>query len=448
MIAVRIPILICTVALGTLMLSGGEGAPSAATAVEPSTTAPAAPFRLSGLRMPSRVVGQRGRARILVGVRMNRAARLTIQISEHPTGTLRRSYSDEKLRTRGRAFALLSAVNDRGFQLTPGVYRIAITAQDARGNISNELGKTFRLRLTPPRGIFDVYTVPLLPAFRRPETKGAVVAVVAPGGPAAKAGIRRGDVITKIGPHWITTPGTLDRAKRALLGRRTITVRVRRSGELRALRMTPAPNWVSRRPYGPSLAVAARRAPDDYAIAYARISQLIDRGELELAAQVLAGLRRSWRLAAPAQFLQGRILQAQGRRKPALGAFIRATARDPQFVDALIAQGALLGSAGARARAIAAFQQAETADPHSAVAPAFEAYMHIATETFPAARVAADRALTRDLLYADAHVTRGLALLAEGEKASGLQALRRGVLDLPDQSRANQLLAQVERYDP
>ena len=57
------------------------------------------------------------------------------------------------------------------------------------------LERTFKLRLTTPRGLFDAYTVPLWRAFRRQAgtaVPGQFVAVVGPKGAAATAGIRRG----------------------------------------------------------------------------------------------------------------------------------------------------------------------------------------------------------------------------------------------------------------
>jgi Flp pilus assembly protein TadD len=425
-------------------------------ATAPATTTPQAeaparvpPLRLSGLRMPSRVVGQRGHARILVGARLNRSATVTVQISSLKDGVLRRTVTQDRRHRKGRAFILLDAVNDAGFQLTQGVYRITVSARDPRGRLSNELGRNFRLRLTAPRGRFDAYTVPLLPAFRRTHPIGQLVAVVAPGGTAATAGIRRGDIVTKIGRYWITTPGAMATAKRALLARRKIPVRVIRDGAALNLRMTPDPDWTARPDYGRSLRVASRRAPNDYAIHYARVAEMIDQGETTEAARALAGLRRSWRLAAPGQYLNGRIQRARNRQKPALGAFIRATARDPEFSEALIAQGALLTSRGRPERALVAFRRAAEADPRNATAHAFEAYVHIGEDSFEEALAAGNRALKIDPLFPDAQITRGIALVAAGRKAQGLQALRRGVLDLGDRTRAQQIAHQnIEPADP
>jgi hypothetical protein len=54
-----------------------------------------------------------------------------------------------------------------------------------------------------------------------------------------------------------------------------------------------------------------------------------------------------------------------------------------------------------------------------------------------------------DPRYADAFLPFGIALLAGGEKAAGVRALRRGLILLEEPERADQLIAQhLDPTDP
>jgi Flp pilus assembly protein TadD len=399
--------------------------------------------------MSKKVIGQRGHARILVGVRLSRAGTVTAQIESFKDGVLRRTVTQEKRHPKGRAFMRMDATGDDGFQLSQGVYRITVSATDPKGRLSNKLARNFRLTLTPPRGRFDAYTVPLLPAFRRKNPVGQLIAAVAPGGAAADAGIRRGDVVTRIGGRWITTPGSLANAKRALLANRAIKVRIVRDGTLFVVKMTPKPDWTARPEYDRTLRVASTRAKNDFAIHYARVAQLIDIGKLRGAKRVKGAWRRSWRNSAPSQYLDGRIKLAEGRDKPALGAYIRAAKKDPKFTEAIFGQGSALSSLEKRKRAVAAFDKAAELDPKSASARAFAAYVLIGQDDFESALERANQAVQIDRLYPDAQIPRGIALLGRGEKATGLQALRRGLMDLDSTSRAERIIDEnLEPSDP
>jgi len=399
--------------------------------------------------MPKKVTGQRGHGRILVGVRLSRAGTVTAQIASLKDGVLRRTVTQERRHPKGRAFLRIDAIGDDGFQLSQGVYRITLSATDPRGRLSNELTRNFRLKLTPPRGRFDAYTVPLLPAFRRENPVGQLIAVVGPGGAVADAGIRRGDIVTRIGTRWITGPGSLARAQRALLANRAVKVRIIRGGKLIIVKMTPKPDWTAPPDFERSLRVATGREPNDFAVHYARVSQLIDVGKLQGAERLKGAWRRSWRSSAPSHYLDGRILLAEGRDKPALGAYIRATKRDPSFAKAFFGQGSALSSLQKRTRAVTAFDKAAGLDPRDAAAPAFAAYVLIGKNDFGTALERANQAVQIDPLYPDAHIPRGIALLGRNQRAPGLQALRRGLLDLDSTPRAERIIDEnLEPADP
>ena len=55
------------------------------------------------------------------------------------------------------------------------------------------------------KGAIQNFTAEMAEAQGTPNVKGAIVAELVPGGPAAKAGIQEGDVITKLGDDEITS---------------------------------------------------------------------------------------------------------------------------------------------------------------------------------------------------------------------------------------------------
>jgi len=433
-----------------------EVAEPPAVGEEPSNTAtprapggPAKPLALSSLRLPKRAVGQRGRARILIGVRLSRAGTITVQLQSLKDNSVVRTAVGETRQPKGRNYVRIDATDDSGFQLKPGPYRISISARDPRGRISNVLERNVRLVLTAPRGRFDAYLVPMLAAFKREGRLGHIVAAVGPKGPAAKAGIRRGDIVTRIGTHWIKGPGSVATALRNVKGSRKIPVRVKRDGKLRVLKMTPDPDWTERPDYEAVFRVATRRAPNDFAIHYAQVAQLLDVGELGKASARMKKWRASWRRSAPGQYLLGRILGNRDEPKRSLGAYLRAEKRDPRFSNAVFGQGTALNALGKPARAKAAFAKTERLDPKNASAPAFAAFVSLSEKDYAKALSAANRAVALDPLYADAHIPRGIALLKTGAKPQGLQALRRGLLDLPNRERAERIIREdLEPSDP
>ena len=151
-------------------------------------------------------------------------------------------------RRAGRAYVRVEAVDDSGFQLLKGAYRLRVQAAGADGRISRALEAPFRLKLTLPRGQFDAYTVPLLPAFRRQagaaaDAQGQLVAVVGPKGAAATAGIRRGDIITAVNGKSVATraagPSRCARCRPRSPPRSNVV----RRGQPLAVQVTPKPDW-------------------------------------------------------------------------------------------------------------------------------------------------------------------------------------------------------------
>ncbi|HEY1129393.1 MAG TPA: trypsin-like peptidase domain-containing protein [Roseateles sp.] len=94
------------------------------------------------------------------------------------------------------------------------------------------------------RGWIGVQTRELTPelaeALKLGDAKGVLIGGVISDAPAAQAGIKPGDVLTRIGPHVITTPAELLASVAALKPRSTIEVGVQRGGKAMAFQLAVA----------------------------------------------------------------------------------------------------------------------------------------------------------------------------------------------------------------
>jgi hypothetical protein len=398
------------------------------------------------------VSAQQGHARFLVGVRLSAAAKLTSQVVRAGDGRVVQTTTDSSPRRAGRVYLRIEAVDDSGFQLLQGPYRLRIQATDAAGRMSAPLEAPFRLRLTPPRGLFDAYTVPFLPTFRRQagiDTPGQLVAVVGPKGAVATAGIRRGDVITSVDGRSVATAGGWSVAMRALPAQKPVAVELLRKGQPLSAQVTPKPDWEKAPDYAASLRVAVRREPASIAYAVAQARQLIDAGQLVDARALIAGWRRSWRTSAAGQLAQGDLLAKRSRWKQALGAYNRARARDASLSAAELGRGIALSKLGADRLSLDAFSAAARLDPADPAAAGFRAYGLLQEDRIAEAVAAGQAAVALDPRYADGFLPLGIALLASGDKANGVKALRRGLVLLEEPDRADRLIrAHLQRADP
>lgn len=428
-----------------------------ATAVAQQTapttpTTPEGPPALDSLRLPKVVSAQQGHARFLVGVRISATAKLTVQLLDGESRKVVQTVTDASERAAGRAYLRVEAVDSSGFQLLPGSYRLRLQATDAEGRVSSPIERPFRLRLTAPRGQFDAYTVPLWPAFQRQagtDAKGQLVAVVGPKGVAAGAGIRRGDVVTAIDGHSVATAGAMAAALRALPADKAVTVDLVRDGQPLSVSLTPKPDWETAPDYAAALEVAVDRDPRALAYSYAQVRQLVESDKLAEARELMAGWPRSWRTSAPGQLAQGDLLAKQTRWKQALGAYNRARVRDATSSAAELGRGIALSERGKTVPSIVAFAAASRLDPADPVAAGFRAYGLLRADRVAEAVTVAQSAVALDPRYADAFLPLGIALLAAGDKANGVKALRRGLVLLEDAERANRLIgAHLVRADP
>ena len=431
-------------------LAMGGTALGAPATTAPATTAPAAsaPPALDSVRLPKTISAQQGHARFLVGVRLATASKLTIQVISSG-GKVVRTITDAANRPAGRAYVRVEAVDSSGYQLLQGSYKLRMQATDSAGRVSPAVESPFQLKLTPPHGLFDAYTVPLWRAFRRQAgttTPGQLVAVVGPKGPAATAGLRRGDLITSLNGTSVAAPGAWAVALRALPADTAVTVEYLRKGATRTGTLQAVPDWEPAPDFAKSLTVAVRRDPRNLAYAVAQARQLLDAGKLDEATRLMDAWPAAWRTSAPGQLTQGDLQLKRSRPKQALGAYNRARVRDATMAAAEFGRGVALSSLKKTKPSATAFAAAARLDPTDPAAPAFQAYALLNLDDDAGALTVSQRAVSLDARYADGFLPYGISLLATGDKAGGVKMLRRGLVLLEDADRASSLIS--EHLDP
>lgn len=434
-------------------LAGAAPAPPATTAPG-TTTAPAvtAPPSIDSVRMPAVVSAQQGHARFLVGIRLATPATLTIQVIAASGGKVVKTVTDTAARPAGRAYVRIEATDSSGFQMLQGAYKVRLQATDGQGRVSKTLEAPFTLKLTPPHGLFDAYTVPLWRAFRRQSgvtVDGQLVAVVGVKGAVAKAGLRRGDVITSLGGTAVSAPGAWAAALRALRADTGVPVEFTRGTTALTGLIEASPDWEAAPDLAKSLAVAVKREPRTLAYAVAQARQLVETGKLTEARALIAAWPKAWRTGAPGELVQAELLAKQLKWKPALGAYNRALRRDPKMAAAAFGRGVALSSLKKLGPSGQAFAAAAALDPTDPAAAGFQAYALLNADKIPAALAASQRAVSLDPRYADAFLPFGMSLIASGDKAGGVKALRRGLVLLEDPDRATSLISQhLDPTDP
>ncbi len=372
-------------------------------------------------------------------------ATVTIRITSVKEKKVVRTITGRQDHAAGPVWFLVQAVTDQGYQLAPGRYSAAITATGARGTASRVLKRPFTLTLTPPRGRLDGYVVPNLPAIARQlkiSPGGQLVTAVAAKGNLVTAGVRRGDVITKVNGLDVITPGQWTAALKALPADTPVPIEYRRGAEVRMGTLQVPPDWNPAPDYAKTFTVLVRRNPRTLGFLLASARDRLDAGKpAEAQAQFdtwPAGLRAT----AIGQMLRGEILIARDDLKGALAAYGAATAKDPALAPALLGQGLVLTRLERTGDAVPVFQATVAADPGNAVANAFLAYALVATKQYDGAIAAATEAARLDPNYEDGPIALGLALIATGEKAKGVAQLKKGLLQMADQKRADQLIAE------
>ncbi len=424
-----------------------SGSTPATTGASTTTTTPAyaGPPRLTALRLSKVVTSQQGHARFMLGMRSAGPITVTVKITSVKGKKVVRTITSAADHPQGAVWFLVQAVNDQGYQLAPGAYTVAITGRDSQGRSSKALTARFTLKLTPPRGRLDGYIVPNLPAIARqmktPEG-GQLVTALGAKGALVNAGLRRGDVITKLNNLDVTTPGQWTAALKGIPADQPFPVEFRRGNEARTGTIQVPPDWNPAPDFSKTFKVLVKRNPTTLGYLLASARDRIDVGKPDEALTQLSAWPPALQKTAVGQMLRGEILLAKNNLKGSLGAYNRATVADPNLAPALLGKGLVLSRLDRTTEAVPAFQSATTSDPGSAIAQAFLAYALITMKQYDGAIAAATEATRLDPIYEDGPVAHGLALIASGQKAPGVAQLKKGLLLMSDQKRAEKLIAQ------
>ena len=420
--------------------TSGATTTGATTPTVPPVTGPPV---LSVLRLRKTIVAEQGHARFMLGVKSKTVATVTATIKDAKTKKVVRTLTSSQDHIQGQVWFLAQAVNDQGYQLPAGNYTVSIVAKNSQGTSKPLTGK-FLLSLTPPRGRLDGYTVPNLPAIARQlkiAPGGQLVTAVGVKGALVTAGLRRGDVITKINNLDVSTPGQWQAAIKTLPADAPVPIEYRRGATVVSAVLQVPPDWTPAPDYTATFKVLVKRNPKlGYMLASAR--NRIDVGKPDDAQKQFDAWSPAMQKTGIGQMLQGEILTAKNDLKGALAAYTKATAADPTLAPALLGEGLVLSRLDRTAEAVPVFQAAVAQDPGDAVGQAFLAYALIATNQNDAAIAAAITAATLDTKYEDGPIALGLAQIAAGQKAEGVASLKRGLLLMSDQKRADQLIAE------
>jgi Flp pilus assembly protein TadD len=442
------------VALGAPVWAAAQTTPGTTTSgttptagAPTTTTAPAytGPPKLSALRLRKVVTAQQGHARFMLGMKSAGPITVTARITSVKTKKVVRTIRSAADHPGGAVWFLVQAVNDQGYQLTPGAYTVAVTGTDSRGRSAKRLTTRFTLRLSPPRGRLDGYTVPNLPAIARQLTippGGQLVTALGARGALVNAGLRRGDVITTIRNLDVSTPGQWTAALKAIPADAPVPVTYRRGTEVRTATIQVPPDWNPAPDYAKTFTVLVKRNPKALGYLLASARNRIDAGKPDVAQSQFASWPPALQRTAIGQMLQGEVLLAKDDLKGALAAYNRSTKSDPTLAPALLGKGLVLSRLDRTDEAVPAFQAAVASDPGNAIAQAFLAYALITTKQYEPAIAAAAEATRLDPSYEDGPIAHGLALIAMGEKARGVALLKKGLLFMADQKRADTLIAE------
>ncbi len=416
------------------------------TGTTPTTTvAPiTGPPSLTMLRLRKVIRAEQGHGRFLLGVTSKTQATVTVTITDPKTKQVVRKITSSQDHIQGPVWFLVQAVNAQGYQMPAGRYTVSVSAKNSRGTSKALKGK-FLLRLTPPRARLDGYTVPNLPAIARQlkiAPSGQLVTALGAKGALVNAGLRRGDVITKINNLDVTTPGQWQSAIKSLPANVPFPIEYRRGSIVTPAELQLPADWTPAPDYAATFKVLVKRNPQSLGYLLASARSRIDAGKPDEAQKQLDAWAPALKKMAIGQMLQGDIDVEKDDLKGALAAYQEAATIDPTLAPALLGKALVLSRLDRTADAVPVFQAAVAQDPADAVGQAFLAYALIVTNQTDAAIVAATAAVSLDPKYDDALVALGLAQIAAGQKSHGVATLKKGLLLMSDQKRADQLIAE------
>jgi hypothetical protein len=287
--------------------------------------------------------------------------------------------------------------------------------------------------------------VPNLPAIARQKKLtpgGQLVTASGAQGALENAGLRRGDVITKINGLDATTPGQWQSDIKSLPADKPFPIEYRRGTVVTTAQVQVPPDWTPAPDYAPVFKVALKREGKNPMLGdlVGSVRSRIDAGKLPEAQTLFDAWPANLKATGIGQMVQGEILLAKNNLKGALKAYEAATAKDPLLAPALLGKGLVLSRLNRTGQAVPVFQAAVAQDPGDAVGQAFLAYALIATNQNEAAMAAATTAANLDLKYEDGPIALGLAQIALGQKATGVANLKKGLLLMSDQQRADTII--------
>lgn len=451
-VSLAVPLAIAALAVPSWAVA--QPTATAPPAAEPAATTPAAtappytgPPKIWGLRLRTVVTAQQGHARFMLGFTSAGPATFVITISSKKGKALTvvRTITSAADEPGGKVWNLVQAVNDQGYQLPSGIYNAKVTATDAQGRVAKPLTKNFRLTLTPPRARIDCYTVPNLAQIARQmriPPGGQLVTALGPKGVCVTAGLRRGDVITKINNLDVTNAGAWRAALMALPADTDMPIEYRRGAEARVGTVKFPPDWNPAPAYDKAFPVLLKRTPGMLGYMLAAGRDRIDAGKPKDAQTLFEGWATGLATTGVGQMHQAEILLAEDDLKGALGAYNRAVAKAPTLAPALVGRGLVLSRLERHEEAVIAFQAAVQADPADAIAQAFLAYALIRIDQFEPAVAAASDAIRLDPTYADGYIALGLALIGLDQKPKGVGQLKKGLLLMSDDARAATIISE------
>jgi hypothetical protein len=425
------------IAAGGLTLSG------LTAAVVPALAATGPTPAVSSIVVPRIVSAQQGHARFLVGVRVSMTARLVVRITRVSNHRLMKTVTTSGYRRAGRAFLLIQATDNQGYQLPAGAYTVFIGATSPGGRNAAAHVVPLTLTYTSPRGMLDWYTIPNTTFVRANlglhMTGGQVVVAVNPGSALANAGIVRGDVIEAINGVSTGSPGGFQRATRLLPAGAPVPVVLLRGVTTRTTSFTAPPDWLALSNLASPMAQAA--ATKRFAYGYAVATYDISVGKLLQAGRIIGTWKGANSTTSLAQMARAQLAVAQHRQSAALAFWIRAYRADNAQSLAAFGEGLAYDALGNDMSAAEAFAVAASRDPGSSEAPAYAALALEQSHLPYLAAPFAQRAVAIDATDPNALAATGIAEIQTGQRAAGVSTLERGIVETDDATRAQLLMS-------
>jgi membrane-associated protease RseP (regulator of RpoE activity) len=392
---------------------------------------------------PRIVTAQQGHARFLVGARLSIPARLVVRITRVSTRRVMKTVVSSAIHRSGRAFLLIQATDSLGYQLPQGAYTVFIGATSAGGRNARGHSYALTLNYSPPRGVFDWYTVPndgdIRTSLKLHTSSGQVVAAVHPGGAVASAGILRGDVIQSINGLSVASAGGYARAVRLMPASTPVTIQLLRGTTPLTKTITAPPDWTTIPSMTSQLGAAA--ATKAFGYGYALVAYDVSIGHFGPATRIIGAWSRADAATATAHIARAQLMAAERRLPTALTYWTKALALNGTLAQAAFGQGIAYDAIGNDAAAANAFAHAARLDGASAADPAYQALAleqaHLPYLAIPPAGAA----VSIDSTDPNALAAEGVALIQTGQRAVGVSALEHGVVLTDDPARAQLLIS-------